>query len=129
MAVFLKKKTSQERGPQGPKLGLYLFLVLINAAGFKPTESCTKLEETETNPKGKAIPKSQHNYVDDMTQCVSVNHKEDAKIIPIQIPVHQRKQHEIYGHVNLPYPTSLISSILTSTQNPRKAQEHDQNWV
>ena len=86
-------------GPQGTKLGLYLFLVLINAAGFKPTELCTNLGETVTKPKRKAIPKSQQKYVDDMTQCVSVNLKKAAEINPIQIPVHLRKQHERTGHV------------------------------
>ena len=48
-------------GPPGTKLGLYLFLVLINAAGFKPTELCRKLGDTLSNPKRKVIPKSQQN--------------------------------------------------------------------
>ena len=73
--------------------------MLINAAGFKPTELWTKLGDTVTNPKQKAMPKSQQKYVDDMTQCVSVNLKEAAEINPIQIPVHLRKQHERTGHV------------------------------
>ena len=34
-----------------------------------------------------------------MTQCVSVNLREAAKINPIPIPVHDRKHHKRTGHV------------------------------
>ena len=47
MILRYKSHTSEEEnlsggGPQGTELGLYLFLILINAAGFKENEICTK---------------------------------------------------------------------------------------
>ena len=54
-------------GPQGTKLRLYLFLNLINGAGFKPDEICTRLGEALTKPKKTAIKRSKEKSVNDMT--------------------------------------------------------------
>jgi hypothetical protein len=62
-------------GPAGTKLGLFLFLVLINGAGYKPNELCTNVAEQMNRPKRLPIKKTQEKYVDDMTQCVAVNLK------------------------------------------------------
>ena len=47
MILRYKGCTSDEEtlpggGPQGTKLGLYLFLILINFAGYKPNQICQK---------------------------------------------------------------------------------------
>ena len=85
-------------GPQGTKLGLYMFLILINAAGFKENEICTRFGEAVTNPKRKPIKNAQQKYIDDMTQCVSMNLKETSEIDPNPTPILPRQYHERTGH-------------------------------
>ena len=63
-------------GPQGTKLGLYLFLILINKAGFKPSQICKNIGEHVTKHKRTPIMRTQEKYVDDMTQCAAINLKE-----------------------------------------------------
>ena len=68
-------------GPQGTVLGMYLFLILINEAGFdldmtknfgeKLTAAATKRDEIE---------KMHAKYVDDLTAAQSINLKEDLII-------------------------------------------------
>ena len=86
-------------GPQGTMLGLYLFLILINGAGFKPEEICTQLGEALTKPRKIAIPRSQQKYVDDMAQCVSLNLKKVAELDPNPNTVLPRPYHGRTGHV------------------------------
>ena len=38
-------------GPQGTKLGLFLYLIIINKAGYKPNQLCTSLGDHMTQPK------------------------------------------------------------------------------
>ena len=67
-------------GPQGTVLGMYLFLILINDAGFdlektknfgeKLTAAATKREEME---------KMHAKYVDDLTAAQSINLKDDLR--------------------------------------------------
>ena len=86
-------------GPQGTKLGLYLFLILINFAGFDSNELCQNLGETVTNPKRKKIPKSQQKFIDDMTQCVAIDLKKVAIPDPNPNPELPRQFHQRTGHV------------------------------
>ena len=85
-------------GPQGTKLGLFLVLILINNAGYKPNQICTSIGEHLTQPK-LPIERAQHKYVDDMTQCAVINLKE--LIEPDQNPNKDvlRQYHERTGHV------------------------------
>ena len=46
-------------GPQGTKLGLFLFLILINNAGFKPEQMCRNIGEEMTKPRRKSVPRTQ----------------------------------------------------------------------
>ena len=88
-------------GPQGTKLGLYLFLILINFAGFGENEICKNLGETVTEPKKKKIDKAQQKYIDDMTQCISIDLKKVAISDPDPNPVLPRQFHQRTGHVLL----------------------------
>ena len=78
--VRFKGKTSSRKslpggGPQGTRLGLFLFLILINAAG------CGRLHEhlgkyaTRGLNKRTPILKTHMKYVDDMTEAVAINLK------------------------------------------------------
>ena len=84
-------------GPQGTKLGLFLFLILINYAGFKPNQICKKVGEAVTKPQRQKICQTQEKYVDDMTQCVALDLKKAA--IPNPNPILPRQFHERTGHI------------------------------
>ena len=116
MILKFKGCTSNEEnlpggGPQGTKLGLYLFLILINAAGFEEKEICTMLGEAVTNPKRKPIPKTQQKYIDDMTQAVSLDLKKMAIKDPNPSPDLPRQFHERTGHVLEPSKNVLQEQL------------------
>ena len=86
-------------GPQGTKLGLYLFLILINCAGFKPNQICKNIGEAITKPKRKKINQTQEKYIDDMTQCIAIDLKKDTTMDPnptINLP---KQYHQRTGHI------------------------------
>ena len=96
-------------GPQGTKLGLYLFLILINKAGYKPNQMNSNLGEQITQPKRKPILRTQQKYVDDMTQCAAVNLKELATLNTNQ--ARPRSYHERTGHVLLPQDNPIQAEV------------------
>ena len=67
-------------GPQGTVLGMFLFLILINEAGF--TDQTKRLGEKLTTAASKRdeISTMHAKYVDDMTAAQAVNLKKDLKI-------------------------------------------------
>ena len=104
MVLQYKGCTSEEEplpggGPAGTKLGLFLFQVLINKAGYKPNELCVNVAEEMNKPKRLQIKKTQEKYVDDMTQCVAVNLKKVAVLNPNPTCDLPRQYHERTGHV------------------------------
>ena len=66
-------------GPQGTVLGMFLFLILINKAGFE--EQNLKLGEKLTTAAGRRdeISKMHAKYVDDMTAAQTVQMKTDLE--------------------------------------------------
>ena len=96
-------------GPAGTKLGLFLFLVLINKAGYKPSEINVKIAEHMTKPKRVPIEKTQEKYVDDMTHCVSMNLKKVTELNPDQTTDLPRQYRERTGHI-LKKRTQLYST-------------------
>ena len=84
-------------GPQGTKLGLFLFIILINKAGFKPNQICQKIGQVLTKPRRVKISQTQEKYIDDMTQCVSIDLKKVT--IPDPTPIHPIQFHERTGHI------------------------------
>ena len=69
-------------GPQRTKLGLFLFLILINGAGYKKEKLCANIGKHITQKRGKPIDCTQEKYVDDMTQCAAL----DLKKVAVQDP-------------------------------------------
>ena len=106
-------------GPQGTKLGLYLFLVLINKAGYKPNQMNFNLGEQITEPKRKPILKTQQKYVDDMTQCAAVNLKQLATLNTNQ--VRPASYHERTGHMIAPQDNPIQEEV---TKLVKYATEH-----
>ena len=77
MVVRYKGATSSEKplpggGPQGTLLGLLLFIVLINDAGFAEQENNVGKNIT-ARKNFKAEPLLHLKYVDDMTLAESIN--------------------------------------------------------
>ena len=104
MVLNYKGCTSREEdlpggGPQGTKLGLYLFLVLINKAGYQANQLNLNIGVQITQPKRKPILRTQQKYVDDMTQCAAVDLKRLA--VPNINKDRPRSYHERTGHMLL----------------------------
>ena len=85
LVVSYKGETSERLnlpggGPQGTILGMFLFLILINAAGFR--DAIKNTGEIITNPlnKRKAIPNIHLKFIDDMTVAEAIDLK--SKLVP-----------------------------------------------
>ena len=70
------KKALPGGSPQGTRLGLFLFLILINAAGYKYLEKYTGVQITQNINKRKPIRNIHMKYIDDMSLAEAVNLKE-----------------------------------------------------
>ena len=86
-------------GPQGTRLGLFLFLILINAAGYKHLEKNMGLQMTKKLCKRKPIPSIHLKYIDDMTQAESINLKECLVPNPDPNPAHPFNYHDRIHHL------------------------------
>ena len=71
------KKSLPGGTPQGTRLGMFLFLILINFAGFPNQEINTGREITRLRSKRKPILKTHMKYIDDISLAVSLNLKEN----------------------------------------------------
>ena len=114
MVLNHKDCTSREEnlpggGPQGTSLGLYLFFILINNAGYKPNQMNFNLGKQITQPKRKPILRTQQKYVDDMTQCAAVNLKELVILNTNQ--ARPRSYHERSGHILLPQDNPIQAEV------------------
>ena len=98
-------------GPQGTKLGLFLFLILINSAGYDPNKICKRIGYHITQERGKPIKTSQQKYVDDMTQCAALDLKKIAVLDPNPTPSPSRPYHARTGHVLLKKDNPLIEEV------------------
>ena len=89
---------------------MFLFLILINAAGFK--EKIRNTGEIITQPgvnKRKPIDTIHMKFIDDMTIAESIHLKE--KLIKNPAPVHPLQYHERTGHI-LPNERSKVQKLL-----------------
>ena len=68
--------------PQGTRLGLFLFLILINAAGYETLEKQLGKHITVKKNKRKIIPNLHLKYVDDLTLAEPINVKESVSPNP-----------------------------------------------
>ena len=77
-----KDSTSKDMpggGPQGTLLGLFLFLILINDAGFPQKEKNIGMKLVEAPNKRKEIPTSHWKYIDDLTIAEALDLKRCLK--------------------------------------------------
>ena len=117
MEVFFKGEKSGRKklpggGPQGTVLGMFLFLILINAAGFQ--EKIKNMGEIVTNPainKRQPIKKIHMKWIDDMTAAESIHLKE--KLIWNTNPVQPLQYHERNGYY-LPPEKSELQTLMNN---------------
>ena len=83
-------------GPQGTRLGLFLFLILINAAGCGHLQKNIGMEITKPLCKRRPIWDIHMKFVDDMTVATAINLKSNLVANPDLIQplyYHERTEH------------------------------------
>ena len=115
------KKHLPGGGPQGTVLGMFLFLILINGAGFKDTERNTG--EIICNPainKRKPLMRMHAKWIDDMTIAEAVSLKDcliENPSLQHPLPFHERTGH------SLPHERSQVQALLTEVFEYTKKHE------
>ena len=115
LEVHFKGEKSERKnlpggGPQGTILGMFLFLILINAAGFR--ERIRNTGQIITQPgvnKRKPMGTIHMKCIDDMTVAESIYLKDN--LIKNPEPIQPFQYHERTGHI-LPTEKSKVQTLL-----------------
>ena len=86
-------------GPQGTRLGLFLFLILVNFAGYQDLEKKLGEHITVTKTKRQIIPKIHLKFVDDLTLATAFNIKDYVIPNPDPNPPRTLSYHDRTLHV------------------------------
>ena len=133
LLVRYKGKTSSRKsllggGPQGTRLGLFLFLILINAAGCGLLQEHIGNHITKGMNKRTLIPKIHLKYGDDMTEAFAINLKHFIIPNPDTNPPRPLAYHDRTGHMapvgyRCPLQAELDKLVLYCNQNEMRINE------
>ena len=104
LVLRYKGKTSGRKqlpggGPQGTRLGLFLFLILINAAGYEYLQENIGQHITKKMSKRTPMPDIHLKFVDDMTLGEALNVKDCVVPNPNTNPARPLRYHDRTQHV------------------------------
>ena len=109
-------------GPQGTILGMFLFLILINEAGFRDNLNNVGKYITKPFNKREPMPRVHLKYIDDMTVAESINLKNKLVVNPDPNPTRPLQYHERTGHV-LPEDQSDVQTLLNELSSYTETNE------
>ena len=99
------RKSLPGGSPQGTRLGMFLFLILINFAGFESCELEMNIGSVITKPlsERKPIAKAHMKYIDDLSYVHSMDLKKSLKLStdtsrPLPLSYHDRTGHYLPEH-------------------------------
>ena len=84
--------------PQGTRLGMFLFLVMINYAGLHADQLSLNIGEKITNRKRETLAHTHMKYIDDLSLAVAINMKENLVVdpdLPRPLSYHERTNHTL----------------------------------
>ena len=127
MVVNFKGAKSSKRKlpggcPQGTVLGMFLFLILINAAGFRNRMKNTGQVITSNPNKRKPMEEIHLKFIDDMTAAVSINIKEKLVKNPEPNPARPLRYHDRTQHI-LPDDENNLQEFLNDLM--KYTNEHE----
>ena len=109
--------------PQGTRLGLLLFLILINAVGYQDQDLVKNMGEriTQNLRKRKPLPNTHMKYVDDLSLVQSLNLREALIPNPAPNPPRPLAYHDRTNHI-LPIESIALQGELNKLE--RYCQEY-----
>ena len=117
-----KRKALPGGGPQGTKLGLFLFLILINAAGYPHLEQNLGKKVTEKLGKRTPLENIHMKYVDDLSLAQAINLKDMLVTNPDPNPPKPLAYHDRTNHI---LPSSAYSLQSDLNELADYAKNHD----
>ena len=115
-----KRKAMPGGGPQGTRLGLFIFLILINAAGWEILNMNIGKHITTKLSKRTPLPNIHMKYVDDLSMAQAIEMKEC--LVPNPNPTHPLTYHDRTGHI-LPSAAYTLQDDLNNLA--KYTQNHD----
>ena len=138
LLVRHKGKTSSRKslpggGPQGTRLGMFLFLILINAAGCGHLQEHIGSHVTRSLNRRVPMPNIHLKFIDDMTEATAINLKNCVVPNPDPNPPRPLAYHDRTGHVlpegfDCPVQKELDRLVLYCDQNEMQIN-HDKTKV